>query len=94
MSRNKGHENAPLQGDGAKNKNGKMPGDSPGNPQLIKNKWGVLVPGYFIMPGQNSFYNSVCDSKTGVFPFLTGLANYRQLAAVKLRALHKGDFVL
>ena len=32
----KGHKNAPLQGDGAKNKNGKMPGDSPGNPQLIK----------------------------------------------------------
>ena len=32
-------------------KNGKMPGVFPGQPAIdFKKKWGLLVPGYFIMP--------------------------------------------
>ena len=72
-----------------KRKSGKMPGLSPGNPQVgKKNKSGLLVPGYFPMPGKilsiiKCFYDSVCDCKTGVFPFFAGIANYRKPAAVK-----------
>jgi len=72
--------------------NGKMPGLSPGNPQLRK-KQGFWCPGISSCPGKTvsiikvSMILSVA-AKQEFSQFFAGIANYRKPAAVKRRAFH------
>ena len=82
-------------------KNGKMPGFSPGNPQLIKKNKSedYCCPGILSYPGKKvsiikvSIILSV-TAKREFSPFFAGIANYRTPAAVKRRAFHNDGIIM